>query len=259
MKKEGGDKNTAEESLEQHHQVTETPLSAGKTSTALAADVSGQGSSSTVAKQTMQFFPPAALSNSMDETYKTLAQHINSYFGTSVQGQEDGDQGPSQDPVSKAAPHPVHQQTGNHIPVLSPVAEAKNIDTPFASSVSGSKSEKLKSPAEVPSSDSPAAEGSSHSVPVPAPSAKKGFTQYLSYPRPSVQAFVGSYIAPLVPKFIGDSKGSSDEKGKSPVAAVQEPSVDKAKEKTDGEEEKVDKVKQQLLTQREKVQRLDCL
>uniref|UniRef100_A0A3Q3VVS8 PNPLA domain-containing protein n=1 Tax=Mola mola TaxID=94237 RepID=A0A3Q3VVS8_MOLML len=86
------------------------------------------------------------------------------------------------------------------------------------------------------------------STPAPAPSPKKGFTHYLSYPRPSVQAFVGSYIAPLVPKFRGDTKSIAAEKDK-PVA-VEEPTVENAGEKTESEEEKV---KQHLLTQREKI------
>ncbi|TNN71691.1 Calcium-independent phospholipase A2-gamma [Liparis tanakae] len=38
-------------------------------------------------------------------------------------------------------------------------------------------------------------------APVTPPSTKKGFGHYLSYSAPTVQAFVGSYIAPLVPRF----------------------------------------------------------
>ncbi|XP_037307664.2 calcium-independent phospholipase A2-gamma-like [Pungitius pungitius] len=38
-------------------------------------------------------------------------------------------------------------------------------------------------------------------VPVTLPSTKKGLGHYLSYSAPTVQAFVGSYITPLVPRF----------------------------------------------------------
>ncbi|KAM8891107.1 calcium-independent phospholipase A2-gamma-like [Spinachia spinachia] len=38
-------------------------------------------------------------------------------------------------------------------------------------------------------------------APVTPPSTKKGIGHYLSYSAPTVQAFVGSYIAPLVPRF----------------------------------------------------------
>uniref|UniRef100_A0A4W6DBT1 Patatin like phospholipase domain containing 8 n=1 Tax=Lates calcarifer TaxID=8187 RepID=A0A4W6DBT1_LATCA len=213
--KEEGEKSTAEEeSDKQLHQVTEKPFVATKKSgSASAANVSAPGSSTTVAKQTMQLFHPTALSTNMDETYKTLAQHINSYFGTNTQG-EDGEnrllQQPrgGNDPVPEPVPHPT-------------------------------------SP-----SDSPVTENASQPSPVPTTSTKKGFAHYLSYPRPSVQAFVGSYIAPLVPKFRGDSKSAAAEKDKVSAVAVEEPSADKAGQKTESEEEKA---KQQLLTQRQKI------
>lgn len=266
---EEGERSTAEgESDKQLQQVTETPFVATKKSTsslASAANVSAQSSSSTVAKQTMQLFHPAALSTNMDETYKTLAQHINCYFGTSTQVEE-GDNRPPQrqqqqqqqhrgedDPVSEPILSAVPRTTGVHIPILSPVAEAKNIEAPTTSPPSPSPPEKLSPPVGTPSSDVPATESAAQSTPAPATSPKKGFTHYLSYPRPSVQAFVGSYIAPLVPKFRGDSKSIAAEKDKSPAVAVEEPAVDKAAEKKDSEEEKADKAKQQLLTQREKV------
>ncbi|XP_042367556.1 calcium-independent phospholipase A2-gamma [Plectropomus leopardus] len=259
---EEGERSTAEEESDKHRQpVTEHPFVATKKSSlASAANVSA--SSSTVAKQTMQLFHPAALSTNMDETYKTLAQHINSYFGTSTQEGE-GDHRPSQqqqhrerdDPVSEPTLSSVAQTTRDHIPSLSTVAEAKSTEAPTTSSPpSGSTpSEKLSPPAGTPSSDIPASEGAVQSTSVPTTSPKKGFTHYLSYPRPSVQAFVGSYIAPLVPKFRGDSKSIAAEKDKSAAVTVAEPAVDKAGEKTDSEEEKVDKVKQQLLIQREKI------
>lgn len=43
--------------------------------------------------------------------------------------------------------------------------------------------------------------GSAAAAPVSSPSSKKGIGRYLSYSGDTVQAFVGSYIAPLVPRF----------------------------------------------------------
>ncbi|KAI3366812.1 hypothetical protein L3Q82_009473 [Scortum barcoo] len=265
---EEGERNAAEgEPDKQHQQVTEQPFVATKkpmSSLASAASASAQSSSSTVAKQTMQLFHPASLSTNMDETYKTLAQHINSYFGTSTQVEvEEGDYKPRPPPppppqCDRGENHPISEPilssvprtTGVHIPVLSPVAEAKSIEGPTTSTPLPSPSEKPIPPVETPFSDIPATESAAQSVPTPAASPKKGFTHYLSYPRPSVQAFVGSYIAPLVPKFRGDSKSVAAEKDKSSAVVVEEPATDKAAEKKDSEEEKA---RQQLLTQREKI------
>ncbi|KAG7240721.1 hypothetical protein INR49_026610 [Caranx melampygus] len=259
---EEGERNAAEEESEkQLHKVTENPFVVPKkspSSLASVANVSGSSSSSTVAKQTMQLFHPAALSTNMDETYKTLAQHINNYFGTNTQV-EDTESRPLQqhrggdDPVSEPVPHLIPQRTKDHIPILSPVAEAKSVEAPSTSPVPSSRSEKLSPPIGTPSSETPTTENADKSIPVPATSTKKGFTHYLSYPRPSVQAFVGSYIAPLVPKFRGDSKSISAEKDKVSAVAEEELTTDKAGEKTDSEEEKADKVKQQQLAQRQKI------
>ncbi|XP_019947861.1 calcium-independent phospholipase A2-gamma isoform X2 [Paralichthys olivaceus] len=253
---DGGEKNTSEEELDkQSPQITENPFVATNKSTsglASAANVSAPGSSTSVAKQTMQLFHPAALTTNMDETYNTLAQHINNYFGTNTQG-EDGENRPLQQdtggdvPVSEPVPHPAPQRTGENILILSPVAEAKNIEAPTTP-----PSEKHSPPVEVPSSDTPATENLAQPIPVPTTSAKKGFTRYLSYPRPSVQAFVGSYIAPLVPKFRSDSKSVTTEKDKALAVAVEEPAGEKRGDKTD-EQEKTDEMKRQLLTQRQKI------
>uniref|UniRef100_A0A671YJI2 Patatin like phospholipase domain containing 8 n=1 Tax=Sparus aurata TaxID=8175 RepID=A0A671YJI2_SPAAU len=233
---EEGEKNAEErESDKQCQQATEKPFVATKKSSlAAAATASVQSSSSTVAKQTMQLFHPAGLSTAnMDDTYKTLSQHINIYFGTSTQVEEGGD-----DPASE--------------PTL--VAAAKSIEAPTTSpppsSPSPSPSENLTPPVVTPSSDIHTTENAAQPVPAPATSPKKGFTHYLSYPRPSMQAFVGSYITPLVPKFRGDSKSVPADKDKTSAVAVEEPPVEKAEEKTESEEEKA---KQQLLTQREKI------
>uniref|UniRef100_UPI0037E96739 calcium-independent phospholipase A2-gamma n=1 Tax=Semicossyphus pulcher TaxID=241346 RepID=UPI0037E96739 len=248
---EGGERNTAEE-----EQVTETPFVATKmptSSLASAATVSATSSSSTVAKQTLQLFHPGALSTNMDETYRHLAQHINNYFGTSTPVDGGDSRPPSKqerrpdDSASKPILSSITPKNVDHIPILSPVAEAKSVEAPTTSPPS---SEKQSSP---PSSDSPAPESAAQSTPAPATSPKKGFTHYLSYPRPSVQAFVGSYIAPLVPKFRSDSKSIAAEKDKPAAVAVKESTVDKVGEKTDSEEEKAEKAKQQLLSQREKI------
>nr|XP_057933292.1 calcium-independent phospholipase A2-gamma [Doryrhamphus excisus]XP_057933293.1 calcium-independent phospholipase A2-gamma [Doryrhamphus excisus] len=179
--------------------VTEKPFVAANT----------PNSATEASKQTMQLFHPAGLSTNMDETYKTLAQHINSYFGMGEEGESRLQQ--------KSETNT--QKPPDHIPVLSPVAASSN---------------STESP--------PPTESTTPAVPS---STKKGFTHYLSYPRPSVQAFVGNYIAPLVPKFRGDSK--SIEKVKPPASSVEEV-------KMESEDEKADKAKQQqLLAQREKI------
>uniref|UniRef100_A0A3B5KDC6 Patatin like phospholipase domain containing 8 n=1 Tax=Takifugu rubripes TaxID=31033 RepID=A0A3B5KDC6_TAKRU len=145
--------------------------------------------SSGVAKQTMQLFHPVALSTNMDETSRTLAQHINSYFGTSAHGGEE-------------------------------------------------------------EGDIQASEVAAQSIPEPPPATKKGFTHYLSYPRPSVQAFVGSYITPLVPKFRGEAKSVASERDKAAAVPTGEPASEKTAEKQESEEEKA---KRKLLLQREKI------
>ncbi|XP_056280723.1 calcium-independent phospholipase A2-gamma [Pseudoliparis swirei] len=252
-KEEEGERSSAgEDSDKRRQQVPEDSTS----SSASAANASATSSSSAVAKHPTQPFHPAALTNNMDDAYKTLSQHINSYFGTSTQEEGRDDKPPQQqehrkggDPVSRPTLSAVTQTIRDHIPMLSSVAEAKSIDAPATSPPSSSPTEELSSPAGMPSSQIPATQSAAESLPVPVPASKKGFTRYLSYPRPSVQAFVGSYFAPLVPKFRSDSKSIAAERVKSSAVAVGEPTVDKK----DGEEEKADEVKKQLLTQREKI------
>ncbi|KAM9845625.1 calcium-independent phospholipase A2-gamma [Aulostomus maculatus] len=260
MNEEDFEKKATEEVVEkQQQQVGEKPfVSSKKSSSSLASEATASAtiSSSSVAKQTMQLFHPSSLSTNMDETYKHLAQHINSYFGTSTPGDE-GDikpqqqhRGPPESVISTAA-----GKTGDHIPVLSPVAESKSIPacTPSPSPPPISPSVKPSHPKLEPSSAAPSTGSAAQPVPAPTSSPKKGFTHYLSYPRPSVQAFVGSYIAPLVPKFRSESKTVSAEKDRSPAVAVEEPTLGKAAEKTGNEDEAADKAKQELLAQREKI------
>ncbi|XP_061663278.1 calcium-independent phospholipase A2-gamma [Syngnathoides biaculeatus] len=182
--------------------------------------------------QTPQVYHPT----NMDETYKTLAQHINSYFGMGTTQGGGGDCNPR--PDSNIIP----RKSPDRIPVLSPAAASESVDTPASShpSVDLSPPEAKAPP------DTPATESTTAAVPVLTASPKKGFTHYLSYPRPSVQAFVGNYIAPLVPKFRGDAQ--SVERDKLPAENGAEASVEKIES-----EDHVDESKQQLLAQREKI------
>ncbi|XP_068443182.1 calcium-independent phospholipase A2-gamma [Clinocottus analis] len=253
---EEGERNSAEEDSDKDNHF----VASKKPTSTLASAVNGSApsSSSTMAKPPLQLFHPAAVSTNMNETYKTLAQHINSYFATQGEGVDNRplqqqEQRKEGDPVSEATLSAVTQTMRNHIPQLSSVAEAKSIDAPTTSPPSSSPTEELRSPPGMPSSEIPATPSVTQSVPVPATSSKKGFTHYLSYPRPSVQAFVGSYIAPLVPKFRGDSKSIAAEIDKSSAVAVEELPVEKAKQKKGSEEKKAHEVKRRLLIQREKI------
>ncbi len=86
-------------------------------------------------------------------------------------------------------------------------------------------------------------------APVTPSSTKKGLGHYLSYSAPTVQAFVGSYIAPLVPKFrTAESKSAAVEEKKSEDALVKQAEVAVSKEQKAAEEKA-----KKLLLQREKV------
>ncbi|XP_024143723.1 calcium-independent phospholipase A2-gamma [Oryzias melastigma] len=224
---EGGKTTTAEDSSDKQR-APETPFVATKTSTPHAAQEANPSTLSSSSATTKQLFHPAALTANMDETYKSLSHHINSYFGT-----EDGEN--RQRHGSDAVPHVTPSRT-DHTPVLSPVSDTKGPVSP--------------DPPSPPEKLHPTAVEAEKSVPALVTPPRKGFTQYLSYPRPSVQAFVGSYIAPLVPKFRGESKKTD---ALSAAAVVEEPAVDKALEKTESEQEKAERAKQLLLSQREKI------
>ncbi|XP_061534017.1 calcium-independent phospholipase A2-gamma-like [Phycodurus eques] len=88
------------------------------------------------------------------------------------------------------------------------------------------------------------------SAPAAAPaSPKKGFGHYLSYSAPTMQAFVGSYIAPLVPKFrTGEAKSATDEVKKPEDAPVKQVEVAVSSEQKAAEEKA-----KKLLVQREKI------
>lgn len=81
------------------------------------------------------------------------------------------------------------------------------------------------------------------------PPSKKGLGHYLSYSAPTVQAFVGSYIAHLVPKFrTAESKSATVEEKKSEEAPVKQVEAAISKEQKAAEEKA-----KKLLLQKEKV------
>ncbi|KAJ3612065.1 hypothetical protein NHX12_020342, partial [Muraenolepis orangiensis] len=219
----------------------------GSASSASAA--SSSRSASSVAKQTLQLFHPAALSANVDN----VAKHVNSYFGVGthkpVDGGEEAAEG--QPPPSPSPPPPPQQQQpqqgqqshSHRIPVAVQVADrakpreplAATLSPPFPSSSSSSSS--LPPPVQDPPRTPPPPTETDGLTPRPATpkkKKKKGFTQYLSYPRPSMQAFVGSYMAP--------SLAAEKEK-------VLPPEEEEVNEVDKGEEE----ARKMLLTQREKI------
>uniref|UniRef100_A0A7N6BG00 PNPLA domain-containing protein n=1 Tax=Anabas testudineus TaxID=64144 RepID=A0A7N6BG00_ANATE len=81
------------------------------------------------------------------------------------------------------------------------------------------------------------------------PASKKGLGHYLSYSAPTVQAFVGNYIAPLVPKFrTGDSKSATAQEKKSEDVSIKPVETTVNKEQKAAEEKA-----KKLLLQREKI------
>uniref|UniRef100_A0A8C2WF55 PNPLA domain-containing protein n=1 Tax=Cyclopterus lumpus TaxID=8103 RepID=A0A8C2WF55_CYCLU len=86
-------------------------------------------------------------------------------------------------------------------------------------------------------------------APVTPPSTKKGLGHYLSYSAPTVQAFVGSYIAPLVPRFrTAENKSATGEEKKTEDGPVKQIEAIIIKEQTTSEEKA-----KKLLLQREKI------
>lgn len=99
------------------------------------------------------------------------------------------------------------------------------------------------------SSTVPVSDNADPAAAVESVSSKKGLGHYLSYSAPTVQAFVGSYIAPLVPKFrTSESKSAAVAENKLQDAPA------KQVEATITTEQKVAEEKaKKLLLQREKV------
>lgn len=162
-------------------------------------------SKNTSSKQTTALFHPSTFSVNLDETYNYLAQHINSYFGSSAKTQD---------------------------------KKVDNVNISSASSQGQQTSDLM-----------PLSDKSDSAAPVARPSSKKGLGHYLSYSAPTVQAFVGSYIAPLVPKFrTGESKNATVEVKKPEVAPVKQVEASISMEQKAAEEKA-----RKLLLQREKV------
>ncbi|KAK5604576.1 hypothetical protein CRENBAI_015332 [Crenichthys baileyi] len=100
-----------------------------------------------------------------------------------------------------------------------------------------------------PSNLVPVSDKADPTAPVTPPSSKKSFGQYLSYSAPTVQAFVGNYIAPLVPKFRAvESKSTAAEEKKPEGVTVKQIEGPISKEQTAAEEKA-----RKLLLQREKI------
>lgn len=173
----------------------------------------------TSSRQTTHLFHPGSFSVNLDETYNSLAHHVNSYFSSFTMDQEKKNQAKDcSDQSSTCTPDPCHQS-----------AE----DTPSHLHV------KDQTPTEI-------------SAPVPgsASSSKKGLGHYLTY-KPTVQAFVGNYIAPLVPRFRTEPKHALPETDKS---LPPEDTASKPNEVVENKEQKAAEEKaRRLLLQREKV------
>ncbi|KAF7669845.1 hypothetical protein LDENG_00128940 [Lucifuga dentata] len=113
-----------------------------------------------------------------------------------------------------------------------------NVDKPSASSQAQQTTDLMPVPDKIDSA-----------APVTPTSPKKGLGHYLSYSAPTVQAFVGSYIAPLVPKFrTAESKSATVEKKASENAPANQADATISKEQKAAEEKA-----KKLLLQREKI------
>lgn len=95
----------------------------------------------------------------------------------------------------------------------------------------------------------PVSDKTDPAAPVAPTSSKKGLGHYLSYSAPTVQAFVGSYIAPLVPKFrTAESKSAVAVENKLEDAPAKQMETTMTNEQKAAEEKA-----KKLLLQREKV------
>ncbi|XP_042577888.1 calcium-independent phospholipase A2-gamma isoform X1 [Cyprinus carpio] len=201
---------------------------------------SAGNTTSAVAKQTLQRFQPAAFTANMDEMYNHLAEHVSTYFGSDTQNDKrsrDTASSPSQ-----IQPSTLPNSSKDHILLAVPVSHRSTPETPPAIDKDGS----------VPSPQAPSAPAQDEGVSTIPISPRKGISHYLSYPRPSIQAFVGHYIAPLVPKFRADSKSGTVEKDKtsgSDLATSQDAKSAESKK----EKKELDEKAQRLLSQREKI------
>uniref|UniRef100_A0A1A8RD80 Patatin-like phospholipase domain containing 8 n=1 Tax=Nothobranchius rachovii TaxID=451742 RepID=A0A1A8RD80_9TELE len=171
-----------------------------KKSEELPTSTCDKESRSITPKDVPALFHPSTFSVNLDETYSSLAHHINSYFSSSTKAQDK--KGDIVD--SASSPHQQHTDLSDK---------------------------------------------TSPDVPAAQPSSKRSLGQYLSYSAPTVQAFVGNYIAPLVPKFrAGESKSVTlDEK------MPEDKSAKQAEATVSKEMVAVEEKAKKLLLQREKI------
>lgn len=173
--------------------------------------------SSVAPKPATPLFHPGSFTVNLDETYNYVAHHINAYFGSTTKGAADTEEKQLQ--LENGLSQPTTEKPDQH-----------RDQTPAPSS---SLTLTQVSP----------------SSPSPPPSPKKGLSHYLSYSAPTVQAFVGSYIAPLVPKFRTETKTAVAEKD-----PVTEENAAKEKKVIENKEQKAAEEKaKRLLLQRERV------
>ncbi|KAI5100350.1 calcium-independent phospholipase A2-gamma, partial [Silurus meridionalis] len=171
----------------------------------------------TSSRQTTHLFHPSSFSVNLDETYNSLAHHVNSYFSSfamDTDKKEEAKDCSVQSPTSK--PDPCHQSTDNApTHVKDQTSSERSVSDPSSSL-----------------------------------SPKKGLGHYLTY-KPTVQAFVGNYIAPLVPRFRTEPKRALPETDK---PSTPEDPGSKPKEITESKEQKAAEEKaRRLLLQREKI------
>ncbi|XP_051976897.1 calcium-independent phospholipase A2-gamma isoform X2 [Xyrauchen texanus] len=208
--------------------------------------------SSMVAKQTLQLFQPAAFTANMEDAFSQLAEHVNTYFGSDTQDYKRSQQGRRDATPSTTHIQPSSHSIGNkdHVLMAVPLAQRSTPETPL--SPPAIEQDGAGPSSQAPSS--PSQEDGFSAIPI---SSRKGISQYLSYPRPSVQAFVGNYITPLVPKFRADSKGGTAEKDK--PAESEKPVSQLTKSAETKEQKEADEKAQRLLSQREKEKVIPCL
>lgn len=180
-----------------------------------------QPTSFTSSRQTTHLFHPGSFSVNLDETYNSLAHHVNSYFSSFTMDQEKKKEAKDcSDQPSTSTPDPCHQSADN-----APTRVHVKDQTPT----------EISAPVSDPGS---------------ALSPKKSLGHYLTY-KPTVQAFVGNYIAPLVPRFRMEPKHALPETDK-PLPP--EDAASKPKEIVESKEQKAAEEKaRRLLLQREKV------
>ncbi|XP_007244407.3 calcium-independent phospholipase A2-gamma [Astyanax mexicanus] len=197
-------------------------VATSKSSQAQAGDLAAQPESPTASKSTSnQLFHPGSFSVNVGETYNYLSHHINAYFRSSTKAQENQEAKDATDQPSSSIPDQCHQNS-DHTPTTVPAKVQTSPATP---------------------------------APLPAPSptspSKKSIGHYLGYSTPTVQAFVGSYIAPLVPRFRAEPKTALPVADNPPSP---EDPTSKQKETPEIKEQKAaDEKARRLLIQREKI------